>query len=519
MRFEIRAACLTNLFLFCSIVLLAGCVDSDEPVAGRDRHFGVVISGGRVIDPETGLDAIRNVGIYGGVIAAVTEESLDDRLAQGGQLIDATGLVVSPGFIDLHAHGQSARANEFQAHDGVTTALELESGTLGMAEWLAGREGSALINYGASAGEGFARALATLDVGDRQALENELREYLSDPESPRDDMPEEIGAKWAATRYETIPVGRYENLRGALQTALEEGGIGIGLAHQYTPGANHEEVLEVFQFAAELDVPIFTHVRSMSIGAMQEVIANASATGAPLHIVHVNSMSLGQLPQVLELIAGARARGLDITTEAYPYTAGSTGIRSAIFDRGWQERLGISYGDVQWEDTGERLTKATFDRYRREGGTVIIHMMKEEWIDLAMASPFVMIASDGMPYAPGAHPRSAGTFSRVLGRYVRERGAIDLPTAIAKMTYMPAKRLEAIAPVMARKGRVREGADADLTVFDPDRIIDTATFEDDLSFSEGVEHVLVGGVAVVRDGETVPETFPGRAILGRLGGG
>jgi N-acyl-D-aspartate/D-glutamate deacylase len=251
---------------------------------------------------------------------------------------------------------------------------------------------------------------------------------------------------------------------------------------------------------------------------MQEVIADAAATGASLHIVHVNSMSLGALPMVLDLIDSARRRGLDITTEAYPYTAASTHLESTMFDDGWQDRLGISYGDVQWEKTGERLTRETFQKYRAEGGIVIMHMMKPEWIQRAMASPFVMVASDGMPYAPGAHPRSAGTFTRVLGVYVREQRVLPLMDALAKMTIMPARRLEAIAPQMKNKGRIRVGADADITVFDAARVADTATFEK-LSFSAGIHHVLVNGIAVVRNGDTVPNTFPGKPVLGNYAQG
>jgi dihydroorotase len=208
---------------------------------------------------------------------------------------------------------------------------------------------------------------------------------------------------------------------------------------------------------------------------------------------------------------------MDITTEAYPYTAGSTGLGSAIFDEGWQELLGISYGDIQWEATGERLTEETFNKYRAEGGgTVILHVMKPEWIELAMRTPFVMVASDGMPYAPGAHPRSAGTFSRFLGYYVRELETMPLIEALSKISLMPAQRLESVAPGMVRKGRIQVGSDADITVFAPGRIIDTATFEDDLSFAEGVEHVLVNGTFVVRDGDSIEGARPGRPVLGKM---
>ena len=495
--------------------LLSGCSNSRVAEPADTGQFDLVIAGGRVIDPETELDGVRHIGIRGGSIVTVSEQPLDDRIAPGGERIDAAGLVVSPGFIDLHAHGQSAIANEFQAHDGVTTALELESGYLGIAEWLESRKGRAPIHYGASTAQSMARALAMRDGEERTQLEKHIRDSMKGGQG----TPSVLDRSLAESFYAELPEAAYPDMRHELEKGLREGGIGFGLPHQYTPGANRNEIFEVFRAAAEFDVPIFTHVRSMTLDAMQEVIANAAATGAPLHIVHVNSMSLGQLPTVLGLIGDAQRQGLDITTEAYPYTAGSTGLESAIFDDGWQEKLGISYGDLQWEATGERLTREAFDRYCKSGGTVILHAMKEEWIELAMSTPFVMVASDGMPYAPGAHPRSAGTFSRVLGRYVRDRGVLDLPTAIRKMTYLPARRLQEMVPVMARKGRLQPGADADITIFDSQSVLDTATFEDDLSFSQGIEHVIVLGTFVIKGGQTVKGALPGQPILGRYAEG
>ena len=474
----------------------------------QERDLDLVITGGRVLDPETGLDAIRDIGVARNEIVAISREVLANRLKQGGALLDAAGKVVAPGFIDLHAHGQSAEANRYQAMDGVTTALELEGGVPRVGRFLEGRAGEAILHYGASVSHGGLRLLGIPGVSEQAA-------GLLDAESTGAELVIEHAHLLREANYTAVDPEAAAAVHEAITAELRAGGLGIGMPHQYYPGATHTEIYRIFELAAELEVPIYTHVRDMAVSAVQEVLANALATGAPLHIVHLNSSSLHHLPVTLDLIAGARAAGLDVTTEAYPYTAASTGISSAIFDEGWQEKLDMTYGDIQWQNTGERLTEETFELFREEGGTVIMHMMKPEFIELAMRTPFVMVASDGMPYAPGAHPRSAGTFSRFLGRYVRDRGVLTLPEAIKRITLLPAERLQEVAPLMRRKGRIQIGAIADITVFDPATILDTANFEDDLSFSEGVAHVVVDGVPVVRDGALVPGVFPGKPLLGR----
>ncbi len=475
--------------------------------AQTSEVYDVVIANGRVMDPETGLDGIRHVGIRGQMVAAISETPLEGRT-----VVDATDLVVAPGFVDLHAHGQSARANEFQAMDGVTTALELESGVPDLDAYLAMRSGDAVLNFGASIGHGAARTWVMPQyAAEVEAALEEAR--TSGQESPETWM--RLYNATAAGRYEALDPSEYAALWNRLEAGLEAGALGVGMPHQYYPGVTYDEIFRLFEFAAEEGVPIYTHVRSMGVSAMQEVVANAVATGASLHIVHMNSSSLWDWRTNLDLILGAQERGADVTTEAYPYTAASTAIQSAIFDEGWQERLRISYGDLQWQNTGERLTEATFEQYREEGGIVIIHMMQPEWIRGILADPRVMVASDGMPYAPGAHPRSAGTFARFLGRYVREQEVLPLMDALRKITLMPAQRLESVAPQMKRKGRIQIGSDADVTVFDPARILDTATFEGELTYSTGVEFVLVNGVFVVRDGSLVEGVRPGQPILGR----
>jgi N-acyl-D-aspartate/D-glutamate deacylase len=457
--------------------------------AAPDETYDVAILNGRVMDPESGLDAVRNVGIRDGKIAVISVTPLD-----GKSRIDAKDLVVSPGFIDLHEHGQEPRNYEFQARDGVTTSLELEAGSADVDRWYATREGKSLINFGVSIGHIPVRM-----------------KVLGDPQGGM--LPTGDAAHRPATPDEL------EKIIVLMENGFRQGALAEGMGVNYTPGATHWEIVEMFRVAAKYGASIHVHLRygglkepNTGLAALEEVLAAAAATGAPLHVVHVTSMGLKYTPQLIAMIKGAQQRDLDVTTECYPYTAGSTALQSAIFDPGWQENMGITYKDVQWTATGERLTAETFDKYRKQGGIVVIHSIPEEAARTAVADPIVMIASDGMPITGAkVHPRGQATFSRVLGHYVREEKALDLMTALRKMTLMPAQRLEKRAPAFKDKGRIRVGADADITVFDPARVIDKATFEEPLQYSEGIPYVLVNGVLVVNNSQLVEGVHPGRA--------
>lgn len=467
-------------------------------------EYDIVLSGGRVIDPETKLDAIRNVGIINNRITQISTEPL-----KGKETINVNGLVVAPGFIDLHVHGRSNVEQEYQLHDGVTTALELEWGIEHLGKWYESRKGKALINYGASVNWPFERFKAISKY--QNAVDSLLITTLKG-EASIGTMTNTI----LRAANEAISPAEMNQTLANIKTSLSEGGISIGVPIGYLPKTNPNEMYRVFQLAGELNTLVFTHVRNPDIISIQEVITDAVLTHAPLHIVHINSMSLGNIQLSIDMVTAAKNKGFDITTELYPYTAGSTGLQSAMFDEGWQQRLGISYDDLQWVATGERLTKESFETYRKTGGVVILHVMKPEWIKTGIAAPGVLIASDGMTYAKLAHPRTAGTFSRVLGKYVREDKVIDLNTAIEKMTLLPAKRLENIAPSMRFKGRIQVGADADITIFNPDTIIDKATFEKGLEFSAGVEYVMVNGSFILKNGKTVAGVFPGQAVYGKF---
>jgi N-acyl-D-aspartate/D-glutamate deacylase len=458
-------------------------VESHVSASGYD----IVIANGRVMDPESGLDAVRNVGVTAGKIRAVSSEPL-----KGKTILDAKGLVVAPGFIDLHEHAQEPRNYQFQAHDGVTTSLELEVGTDDVDGWYAHREGKTLINFGVSAGHIPVRMKVMHDRGN----------FLPTGDAAyREATPQEV-----------------EEIKNQIHHGLERGALAVGMGINYTAAASHDEIVDVFRVAATENASVHVHLRhaglkepTTGLVGIEEVIAAAAATGAPLHVVHITSMGLKNTPQLIAMVRGAQSRGLDVTTECYPYTAGSTNLESAIFDPGWQERQGITYKDIQWSKTGERLTAGTFEKYRKEGGLVVIFSIPEEAVRTAVADPVVMIASDGVPVTgPKVHPRGQGTFSRVLGHYVREEKSVELMTALRKMTLMPAQRLQNRAPMFKDKGRIRDGADADITVFDPQRILDKATFEDPLQYSTGIQFVLVNGVPVLSNGELVEGVFPGR---------
>ena len=231
--------------------------------------------------------------------------------------------------------------------------------------------------------------------------------------------------------------------------------------------------------------------------------------------MHIGSSGGSRVPLLLEMIDSARRNGINVSTEVYPYTAWSTFIGAALFDGDFRNNLGIDYGDIELPSSGERLNQERFELLRRESpGTIIVgHGMKEDKVAAAVAHPGVMIASDGMFYNEGrAHPRGAGTFSRVLGYYVREKHALSLMDALGKMSYLPAKRLENAVPQMKRKGRIEIGADADLVIFNPETVRDNATFSEPALPSSGIEHVLVNGVFVVRNGAPQKDESPGRAV-------
>ena len=411
-------------------------------------------------------------------------EALSETALSGSRAIDATDHVVAPGFIDLHEHAQDEGSYAMMVRDGVTSAFELEAGTADVDAWYAAREGGQLVNHGVSIGHIQVR----MDV-------------LGDPSTGL--FPAGVGGSGTATEEQMAEMERM------LREGLAAGAVAVGLGSAYTLGAPISEIERMFRVAAAGGASAHIHMRG-GVPGLEETIAAAASAGVPLHIVHVNSSAGDDIDRFLALIQAARDAGQDVTTEAYPYGAGMTEIQSAGFDD-WESWSDERFGLQQLVSTGERLTRVTFAKARETGGTVITHGRSEEQTRAAIVSPLTMIASDGYMEDGREHPRTSGTYARVLGRYVRVEQAIALMEALRSMTVEPARRLERRTPAMATKGRIAVGADADLTIFDPATVVDRATYEDASIPSAGIPYVVIGGEVVVDQGQ-LTAARPGRAI-------
>ena len=443
--------------------------------------FDIVIGGGRVMDPESGTDAILNVGIRGDSIAAISADTLVGR-----RVIDARGLVVAPGFIDILSYAPREAGNWNKLADGVTTNLAMHGGAADPKRWYASMAAQRPpLNYGASFFYTEAR-----------------NRFVSD-------------------RYALLPKADFAAMESLAVNALRNGALGVSFSLEYVPGISSAEILPMMRLAKQFDVPVFFHTRfsdmeppGTNIDGLKEVIAYADSTGSAVHIDHINSTGgTFSMPQSVALVTDAQRRGLDITACVYPYNFWATFLNSARFDRGWQKRFRISYDSLQLGGSRERLTADSFKRYRRLGKLAIAYAIPDEDVDSALREPWVMIGSDAiLEWGYNNHPRASGTFARTIAMYVRERKTISLMDAISKMSLQPARRLERGAPAFKKKGRLAVGSDADIVVFDADSIRDRSTVEHPEKPSEGIRYVLIGGNLVIKEGKVDRKVRAGRPI-------
>ncbi|MCC7195834.1 MAG: amidohydrolase family protein [Gemmatimonadaceae bacterium] len=475
---------LTLLILFC---VPAGYATrpSAPPPAPPAPAYDIVIRRGRVMDPERQVDSVLNVGISGGTIVAVTGDSIT-----GKRTIDASGLVVAPGFIDILSYDPVEPGVWTKLADGVTTNLAMHGGTTDPDRW-----------YGA-----MARQRPPLNYG-VSFFYNQARAQL-------------IG-----NRYAAAPAALRKQLVATAERALDRGALGVSFSLEYFPGVSPEEIIPVMALAAAHGVPAFFHARysdmeepGTNLDGLREIIAYGRETGAAVHIDHLNSTGgTFSMDRSIALLDSARASGLDITACVYPYTFWATYLNSARFDKGWQQRFRISYGDLQLGGSSERLTQESFLEYRKLGKLAVAYAIPGEDNEIALRAPYVMIGSDAI-LEPGYnnHPRASGAFSRTIAVHVRELKTLTLMDAIARMTLLPARRLELATNAMRRKGRLQVGADADIVVFDAARIRDRATVEHPETPSEGVGFVLVGGKVVLDEAGLHKDVRNGSPIRGSV---
>ncbi len=457
---------------------------SEEPTTTVDDHrYDLVVAGGRVIDPETGFDAVAHVGIDGNTVITVSTGAL-----RGRTVLNAAGLVVAPGFIDILSYPVNGYGEWNKIADGVTTNLCMHGIDHPMNRFL---ERSAKqrppVNYGGATDQYSHRADIGVGI-----------DYASDPQ--------------------------IDELVRRADADIRAGALGIHEQPEYVPGVTLDEMLRHGELAASHDVPLCLHLRyseNLEPGTQEQAIAEAVTvarrTGCAVHVEHLNSTGgTGRMADAIAQMETARAEGLALTACTYPYTFWATYANSARFED-FREKYGITVADLQIAATAERLDEAGWQRARDANALTAAFAMSDDDIERPLATPWIMVGSDAILERPhNNHPLASGCFSRVLGHYARDRNVLSLTEALAKMTILPARLLEGRSPDLARRGRLSTGAVADITVFDPITIADRATIEKTWLPSVGVHHVVVGGQVVRREGTTDQSVRPGVPILSRI---
>lgn len=441
----------------------------------------VLIINGTCPDYEAGKMVKKNVGIKDGKIAYLAEPAEGAPLPEAAEIIDAGGKVVSPGFIDIHMHeenfareGKDYVISQMMLDMGVTTAVGGNCGvqyqTLAEFKQILKDHGGSPVNYIMLAGY------------------NWYREQ------------QELG------HYDKASQAQMDNIRREMEKELAEGAWGISFGIEYDPGITYEEMLYATKASEDPNHLVAAHYRSDCIGnidSIREMVKLSSEIPQKFQISHLSSCAaMGLMQESLDCINSAIAANPKLNYDTYPYNAFSTEIGSAVFEDGCLDNWGKDYDSILLTDDPYKnvyCNEEIFLKARAEYPQMlaVAFVMNEEEIGKAITNPNGMVASDAIINHGGGHPRAAGTFPRVLGKYVREEKALPLIDALRKMTLEPAKRLG-----LDTKGRLKEGADADITIFDPDTIIDKADWTH-LQAPEGIEYVLIGGQKAIEKGKKV----------------
>lgn len=470
--------------------------------ANLDQKFDLVIEGGRVIDPETGLDKKLNVGINKGSITEISNQKLVAK-----QVIDASNMVVAPGFIDVHSHTPTLLGQHANLLDGITTQLDLEAGAFPINFYGEHYNAAgAQLNYGSSVGHFAIRMKVVEGIDQAYLFVGRKGGEMGGPAWTQQATAEQI-----------------EEMRALVNEGLDQGGLGVGVLLDYmTDAVSDAELAMLFEVASKREVPIYVHVRRGYTGdpsGLIEVIELAKTSKAALFVCHITHNAMGRIGEWLQMIDQANAEGANITTETLSYAAGGTSISADVFrNRDWQKIFDITYKDVQWVATGEWLTEESWIKYAKEqpAGMVNHHYVKEDWLETALKWPGMMVSTDALPALDLdvlTNPNIAGTFSRVLGHFVREKGVLELSEALAKLSLNQAKWMAQASPTFDKKGRIQVGADADIVIFDADTVAANADYGKPYEKPTGINHVLVGGRHIVKHGQRIEGRYPGRKIL------
>jgi hypothetical protein len=485
------------------------------------EDYDLVINNGRVMDPETMLDATMNVGVKDGRIAKITADAIT-----GTETIDATGLVVAPGFIDTHFHSVDPFGMKLAARNGVTSPLDMEAGVWNVAAYYDAKDGKWPLNYGATVSHERARMIV-LDGMNFDGPTDALTAFQDRAKSLDGDNV----AGWSTVRPNLDQLNEISRL---MDEQMRQGAIGASSLVGYArSGVTTYELYEFQRVAARYGRVAAAHQRFHgNVGNPQaalgfdEMFTNAVVLDGPLMMCHDNDQDWWEIEEKLAI---ARKKGMNMWSEYYPYAAASSNVGAEyLAPEIFEDNMHYSYKDQVYDPSQDKyLSKEEVLQLRKDdpGRTIVIQLPpRKAWLPLWLRMPHMTVASDAMWMDGGrdadfpfedfkGHPRTAGSHAAVL-RMGRENG-VPLMFTLSQLSYWSAKHLgDTGLKAMQERGRMQEGMVADITIFDPETVTDHATFKDGENGlpSTGIPYVLVSGVPVVRDSVFQKDVFPGQPV-------